>query len=117
MVKEALDADELFVTLKIRVFCSDDNWTIWDVERDTLLLGESLELGRQCAVSRLCPGFDGPLLNALVLVWDHPIQVKVNRVAKTLAFRTRSERVVEEKQTQFGLLVGELALPAFKMSR
>src|SRR5258706_1184773 len=98
MVKEALDADELLVAVQDQRSLFGRQPAIRDVERDTLLFSESLELGCQCAVSRLCPGFDGALLKAFVLVWDHPVQIKVNSVAKTLAFRTRSERVVEGKQ-------------------
>ena len=79
-----------------------------------MLFGESLELGCQCAVSGLCPGLDGALLKALILVRDYAVQIKINGVAETLALWTRSERVVEGKEARLGLLVRELALAAFK---
>src|SRR5690349_5820176 len=54
----------------------------------------------QCAVARLRPGFDGPVVEGLAGIGDHEIQIEIDGISETLAARTRSIRIVEGEKAR-----------------
>src|SRR5713226_5903532 len=67
---------------------------------------------------RTVPGFgprlDGALVKRFAGVRHHQVQVKINRVSKTLAARTSSVGIVERKKPRLRLLVERAVILAFE---
>ena len=76
--------------------------------------GGPLQLRQLSAVVGLGPRLDRALLNRLVLVGHHQIEVELDDVAETMARRARPEWIIERKQPGLGCFVGQLARLAFK---
>ena len=65
-------------------------------------------------VFRLVPRIDRSFAQRFRLVRNHQVEIEVNRVAESLASRTRAIGIVERKQPRLRLLVAQIAVLAFE---
>src|ERR1039458_298267 len=84
------------------------------VERNLRLFREALHLRKYRTVLRLVPWIDRPVAQRLGFIRNHQVEIEVNRVAKSLAARASSVRIIERKQTRLRILVAASAVLAFE---
>src|ERR1700722_13430352 len=85
-----------------------------DVERNRTGTRETLKFGKQGSILRFSPRFDRAFVQGLSLIWNHQVKIEINRVTESLAARTSSIRIVERKQSRFGLIVTAAVALTFK---
>ena len=89
----------------------------WHVEPYRGRAGRTFQLGEIRAVVRLGPRLNGALLDRLGRVGDHQVHIQLDDVAKSMARRARTERVVEREQPRLRRLVGQVTGSALEPLR
>src|SRR5580658_8344950 len=69
------------------------------------LAREPLKLGKQRTVFRLGPRLDRTFIQSFALVGNHQVEIEIDGIAKALASRASSIRIVKRKQAWLGLVV------------
>src|SRR5271157_1133580 len=87
---------------------------IGHVERNPLRARQSLHLVKRRPVAWLGPGLDRALAQGLVLVRNHQAEIKVDRVAESLAARAGAVGIVEGEKPRLRFLVDDLAALALE---
>src|SRR5437764_2469228 len=84
------------------------------VDRNAFRFRKTLQLGLRPFVLGLCKWIDGAFAQAQSRIWNHEIEVEPDRVAESLARRTRAEGVVETEETRLRCLVNCAVVLAFE---
>src|SRR5262249_40927024 len=80
-----------------------------DIERNIVLPDKLLEVGKPLAVLGLGPGFNRALAQAFGRIRNDQVQIKINRIAESLAARAGAKRAVEGKQPRLRLFIADVA--------
>jgi hypothetical protein len=114
MIEEPAQAEKSSVTAQHQTLVLCVEIAPGHIERDARLLGVALEIGKQRAIFRLRPRLDRTLGQRLHLVWNDKAEIKVDRVAKSLAARACAIRVVKREQPRLRFLVPYVAVLALE---
>ena len=105
VVKESAHAEEFLIAIENSPLLLWFKMRPGNIKRNSRLPGEALHLGGDRPMSGLGPGLDRSLVQSLCLIWNHQIQIEINRVAEALASRARAERVIKREQARLWLRV------------
>ena len=87
------------------------------IEPHAGLFGATFQIHQAPAVVGFGPRFDGAARHTFVRVRHDEVEVQFNHVAKTVARRTRTKRVVEREQTWLRQFIRNATRPALKPFR
>ena len=87
------------------------------VQRDPGCLRVSLQISEQRPVLRLGPRLDRAFGQRFQLVGNDKVEIEVDGIAESLAFRAGAVRIVEGEKPRLGLLVADIAVLALKALR
>src|SRR5207245_8647267 len=87
------------------------------VERQPTWFRETLQLGEERLIFRLGPRLNRALVQRLRRIRDHQIEIKINRVAESLAARASAIWVVEREQARLRLFISNIAALALESLR
>ncbi len=88
-----------------------------NVDGDVGFAGDVQQVSKVLAPAGGVPGMNGPLPNGLVGIWYNEVHIDAHRAAKSLAFRTGPDRVVEREHSRVGILIANPVVLALVMLR
>src|SRR6202021_1952670 len=88
-----------------------------NLQRDTGLLGVTLQVGQERTILRFRPGIDRALSQGFGFVGDDSLKIEIDGIAEPLASRACSIRIVEREKPRLRLFVAQVAVLAFKAMR
>ena len=114
ILEESLDAAEVVIAFHHPALRVGRQPVVRHIEGNAAQARQPLHLVIRLPITGLCPGLDRALGQRLAFVRDHQVQIKIDRVAESLAARARSVRIVEREKIRLRLRVGNLAALAFE---
>src|SRR2546423_1901248 len=84
------------------------------IEWNSSLAGKAFQLGCVWPVFRFRPRFNQSFIDSLGWIRDDEVEIKINRISKTLAARTCPERIVKRKQPRLRLFILQMTTLALE---